>query len=90
MTAREAFGMRDQRLIEHPLAGGVEPRRLAGMHRRRRHVADAGVAMGVVVQRVRGGRLELAIAYRRRPRTEAQRKRVAVHGGSGPRLVQPA
>jgi hypothetical protein len=49
MTAREAFGMRDQRLIEHLLAGGVEARRLAGMHRRRRHVADSGVAMGVVV-----------------------------------------
>jgi len=27
MTAREAFGMRDERLIEHLLAGGIEPRR---------------------------------------------------------------
>jgi hypothetical protein len=26
--AREALGMRDERLIEHLLAGGVEPRRL--------------------------------------------------------------
>jgi hypothetical protein len=49
MTAREAFGMCDERLIEHPLAGGVEPRRLAGVHGRRRHVADAGAPMGVVV-----------------------------------------
>ncbi len=49
MTTREAFGMRDERLIEHLLAGGVEPQRLAGVHGRRRHVADAGVAMGVVV-----------------------------------------
>ncbi len=49
MTACEAFGMRDERLIEHLLAGGVEPRRLAGVHRRWRHVADAGVPMGVVV-----------------------------------------
>ena len=49
MTAREAFGMRDQRLIEHLLAGGVEPRRLVGVHGRWRHVADSGVAMGVVV-----------------------------------------
>jgi hypothetical protein len=46
---REAFGMRDERLIEHLLAGGVEPRRLAGVHRCRRHVADPGVPMGMVV-----------------------------------------
>jgi hypothetical protein len=49
MTAREAFGMREERLIEHLLAGGIEPRHLAGVHGRRRHVADAGVPMGVVV-----------------------------------------
>ena len=35
--------------MEHLLAGGVEPRRLAGVHRRRRHIADAGVPMGMVV-----------------------------------------
>jgi hypothetical protein len=49
MTAREAFGMFDERLSEDLLAGVVEPRRLAGVHRCRRHVADAGVPMGVVV-----------------------------------------
>ena len=49
-TAREAFGMRGERLIEHLLSGGVEPRRLAGVHGRGRHVADPGVAMGVVVK----------------------------------------
>jgi hypothetical protein len=31
MTTREAFGMRDERLIEHLLAGGIEPERLTGM-----------------------------------------------------------
>jgi hypothetical protein len=46
MTAREAFGMGEERLIEHLLAGGVEPRRLAGVHGRGRHVADPGVPMG--------------------------------------------
>jgi hypothetical protein len=49
MTAREAFGMREERVIEHLLAGGVEPRRLAGVHGHRRHVADVGVPMGVII-----------------------------------------
>ena|GEM_PF-2661230 len=49
MTLGEALGMCNKCLIEDALSNVAELLRPAGVHGRRRHVADAGVPMGVVV-----------------------------------------
>jgi len=81
MTTREAFGMRDERLIEHPLAGGVEPRRLAGVHRRRREAAICLMA----AMRWAGYRLRVLGPF---PRSAPCRAAVLVNSRGSPLCAQ--